>query len=347
LRCVNGAWNAGGSLRYASKTMSADLMLFALGESREFGARVGSRLGVELARHEEREFEDGEHKARALVNVRGADAYVIHSLNGDAAHSANDKLVRLLLFMGSLRDAGAARVTAVVPYLAYARKDQRSKSRDPVATRHVARFFESVGCDAILAMDVHNLAAFENAFRCRADNLSAAAVLAEPFVALAGDAPVSVVSPDAGGIKRAERFRSVLSARLGREARSAFVEKYRSEGVLRGGQLVGDVKDCTAIIVDDLVSAGRTLAQAAAACKRGGAARVFAAATHGVFAGDADATLGPSELERIVVTDTIGSSRLSDPGLLARIDRVSVAPLVGEAIARLHANGSIEDLIPA
>jgi len=321
------------------------LMLFAIGPSREFGARVASRLGVELSPHEEREFEDGEHKSRALVNVRGADVYAIHSLYGDATQSPNDKLVRLLLFTGSLRDAGAARVTAVVPYLAYARKDQRSKSRDPVATRHVARFFEAAGCDAVLAMDVHNLAAFENAFRCRADNLSAAAVLADRFAGLAGSDRVSVVSPDAGGIKRADRFRSLLARRLGREVGSAFVEKYRSEGALRGGGLVGDVAGSVAIVVDDLVSAGRTLAQAAAACRQGGATRVFGAATHGVFAGEATAILGASALERIVVTDTIASARPLGP-LESRIERVSVAPLVAEAIARLNANGSIEDLVP-
>jgi ribose-phosphate pyrophosphokinase len=320
-------------------------MLFALGPSRDFGARVAARLGTELALHEEREFEDGEHKSRSLVNVRGGDVFVICSLNGDASLSANDKLVRLLLFIGSVRDAGAARVTAVVPYLAYARKDQRSKSRDPVATRHVARFFESVGCDAVLTMDVHNLAAFENAFRCRADNLSAAGVLAERFVALAGNDPVSVVSPDAGGIKRADRFRALLAKRLGRDVGSGFVEKYRSEGVLRGGQLVGDLRGSIAIVVDDLVSAGRTLARAAAACKAGGAARVFAAATHGVFAGEADAILGASALERLVVTDTIGEMRLTDPALVSRVERVSVAPLIAEAIARLHANGSFEDLV--
>jgi len=322
-----------------------DLTLFALGASHEFGARVASRLGIDLAPHEEREFEDGEHKSRSLANVRGADVYVVHSLNGDAAQSANDKLVRLLLFAGSLRDAGAARLTAVVPYLAYARKDQRSKSRDPVATRYVARFFESAGCDAVLTLDVHNLAAFQNAFRCRADNLSAAGILAERFVALAGSEPVCVVSPDAGGIKRADRFRSLLAKRLGREVGAAFVEKYRSEGVVRGGQLVGDVRGCVAIVVDDLVSAGRTLAHAAEAGRQAGAKRVFGAVTHGVFAGEAAAILGASPLERIVVTDTIAGARPLG-SLASRIECVSVAPLVAEAIARLNANGSIEDLVP-
>ncbi|MGZ5571081.1 MAG: ribose-phosphate diphosphokinase [Usitatibacter sp.] len=315
--------------------------------SAAFGSAVAVRLWVALSRHEEREFEDGEHKARALVNVRGGDAYVIHSLYGETAQSPNDKLVRLLFFLGSLRDAGAARVTAVVPYLAYARKDQRSKARDPVATRYVAGLIESVGASAVVTLDVHNRAAFENAFRIPAYNLEAAGLLAERFAALAGSEPLAVVSPDAGGIKRADRFRALLSQRLGRPVGAAFVEKYRSEGVLRGGELVGDVKGRVAIIVDDLISAGNTIDRAANACKRGGAARVFAAATHGVFAGDADAVLGTSVIERIVVTDTIPTMRLTDPGLVSRVERISVVPLVAEAIARLHGGGAIEELMPA
>ncbi|MGZ5661228.1 MAG: ribose-phosphate diphosphokinase, partial [Usitatibacter sp.] len=289
----------------------------------------------------------GEHKSRSLANVRGRDAYVIHSLHADGAQSPNDKLLRLLFFIGSLRDAGAARVTAVVPYLAYARKDQRSKARDPVATRYVAGLIESVGASAVVTLDVHNRAAFENAFRIPAYNLEAAGLLAERFAALAGSEPLAVVSPDAGGIKRADRFRALLSQRLGRPVGAAFVEKYRSEGVLRGGELVGDVKGRVAIIVDDLISAGNTIDRAANACKRGGAARVFAAATHGVFAGDADAVLGTSVIERIVVTDTIPTMRLTDPGLVSRVERISVVPLVAEAIARLHGGGAIEELMPA
>src|SRR5512144_1688636 len=150
-----------------------ELMLFALEASRPFGEAVSRALGTPLSAHEARTFEDGEHKTRPLVNVRGRDVYVVQSLYGDAAQTVNDKLVRLLFFIGALRDASAARVTAVVPYLAYARKDRKSKSRDPVTTRYVAELFEAVGVDRIVTLDVHNLAAYQNAFRCRADHLEA------------------------------------------------------------------------------------------------------------------------------------------------------------------------------
>ena len=141
-----------------------ELLLFALGATRPHGDAIARRLGLELSPHEEREFEDGEHKSRPLISVRGRDVYVIHSLYGDREQSANDKLVRLLFFLGALRDASAGRVTAIVPYLAYARKDRKSKPRDPVTTRYVASLFEAVGTDRVVTLDVHNLAAFQNAY---------------------------------------------------------------------------------------------------------------------------------------------------------------------------------------
>lgn len=311
-------------------------LVFALAAARELGEAVARELDVALAVHEEREFEDGEHKARALVEVGGRDVYVIHSLHGEPGASANDKLLRLLFFLGSLRDAGAGRLTAVAPYLAYARKDQRSKHRDPVITRYVATFFEAVGTDRVVTVDVHNLAAFENAYRCRTENLEAAEVLVDPVARLVGDAPVAVVSPDAGGTKRADRFGTRLAALLGRPVGAAFVEKYRSEGALRGEALAGDVDHRVAVIVDDLVSAGHTIDRAARACLKRGATRVIAAAAHGLFAGPANEVLGASPIERIIVTDTVAAPRLADRALLARIDRVSVAPLIARAIARLH-----------
>ena len=131
------------------------LILFALHASHDFGQRVSDALGIPLAPHEEREFEDGEQKARPLISVRGADVYVLHSLYGDSVQSGNDKLLRLLFFIGALKDAAAARITAVVPYLAYARKDRKSKPRDPVTTRYVASLFEAVGTDVYKRQILH------------------------------------------------------------------------------------------------------------------------------------------------------------------------------------------------
>ena len=323
-----------------------ELCLFALDASRPYGERVAGALGVALARHEEREFEDGEHKARPLENVRGRDVYVIHSLYGEPGMSANDKLVRLLFFIGALKDASAARVTAVCPYLAYSRKDRRSKPRDPVGSRYVAQLFEAVGTDRMVTLDVHNLAAYQNAFRIPAEHLVARGLFVAWFAAyLRGDEPVVVVSPDAGGVKRADAFRDSLSRALGRPVGSAFMEKRRSEGVVSGEAVVGEVGGMTAIIIDDLISSGTTLARAAAACKTLGAKRVFAAASHGLFIGAADSVLADPVLEKVLVTDAVPPFRLPPALLESRVEVLDSAPLFAEAIRRLHDGGSLVELL--
>lgn len=323
----------------------AGVMLFALDATRDYGAAVAAELGTALAAHEEREFEDGEHKTRPLVNVRGRDVYVIQSLYGEARQSVNDKLLRLLFFIGALKDAAAGRVTAVVPYLAYARKDRKTKTRDPVTTRYVAALFEAVRTDCFVTLDVHNLAAYQNAFRCRTEHLEAAGLFVERLVDLVGADSTAVVSPDAGGIKRADAFRQRLSAALGRPVAAAFAEKYRSSGVVSGDALVGDVDGKTAIIVDDLISAGNTIARAARACRERGAARVLAVASHGVFAPAVNTVLATDEVERIFVTDTIPPLRVTAPALRSRLVEVGTAGLFAEAIRRLHSGGSIVELL--
>jgi ribose-phosphate pyrophosphokinase len=323
----------------------SELMLFALDASRAFGEAVSRTLGVPLAAHEEREFEDREHKTRSLANVRGRDVYVVHSLYADAAQSGNDKLCRLLFFIGALRDAAAGRITAVVPYLAYARKDRKTKPRDPVTTRYVAAMFEAVGTDCVVTLDVHNPAAFENAFRCRTEELEANGLFVAHFAPLVAGSPVTVVSPDAGGIKRAERFRLQLAAALGQPIGLAFAEKHRSEGKVTGEALVGEVAGRVAIVVDDLISAGTTVARAAQACLDHGARRVYAAASHGIFAEAANSVLARAPVERIVITDSIPPWQVTDPALRAKLTAVSAAPLFAEAIRRLHGGGSIVELL--
>ena len=321
-----------------------ELMLFALESSRAYGEAVARALGVTLSAHEERAFEDGEHKSRPLASVRDRDVYVIHSLYSDTTQTVNDKLLRLLFFIGALKDAAAFRVTAIVPYLAYARKDRKTKTRDPVTTRYVAQLFEAVGTDCVVTMDVHNLAAYQNAFRCHTEQLEAAPLFVAHLAPLLGSVDVVVVSPDAGGIKRAEAFRTRLTAVLGRPVAAAFAEKYRSSGVVSGDAIIGEVDRKIAIIIDDLISTGNTIARAAKACRERGATRVLAAAAHGVFTPAAEAVLGASELERIVVTDTIPPLRVGDSRLTARLDQIGTAGLFAEAIHRLHCGGSLVDL---
>jgi ribose-phosphate pyrophosphokinase len=321
------------------------IAIFALSPDRDFGEKVCSHLGLLLSSHEEREFEDGEHKTRPLVNVRGRDVFVIQSLYGDERQSVNDKLCRLLFFLGALRDASAERVTAVIPYLCYARKDKKSKPRDPVTTRYVAGLFEAIGADRVVTLDVHNLAAFQNAFRIRTDHLEAKRLFVDYFVSPAPHGDAVVVSPDVGGVKRSEDFRLALSNALNRQVHSAFMEKYRSAGVVSGEAVVGEVAGKSAIIIDDLISSGTTLARAAESCRARGATTIYAAASHGVFSSKASQVLANPALEKIVITNTIPPFRL-DPELahnkLVVLDATS---LFAQAIRRIHAGGSIVELL--
>jgi ribose-phosphate pyrophosphokinase len=321
-----------------------NLQVFALGASRRFGEKIADLLKLPLAAHEEREFEDGEHKARPLESVRGGDVYVIHSLYGDPQQTANDKLVRLLFFSGALKDAAAQRVTAVLPYLCYARKDRRTKPRDPVSSRYVAALLESVGVDRVLTLDVHNLAAYENAFRIAPEHLEARPLLVDYFAARLGAGPAAVVSPDIGGVKRAEAFRQTLEERLGRAVERGFMEKRRSEGVVSGDLFVGSVAGCDVVIVDDLVSSGTTLLRAVNACKAHGAKRIYAAATHGLFTAKAAGLFGDPALKELVVTDTVPPFRLEPQAVNGKLRVISCVPLIAEAIRRMHTNGSLSAL---
>src|SRR5690606_26572751 len=191
------------------------MLLFAPNHSAALARRIADALGTSLSACEEREFDGGEHKMRPLVEVRGQDVFVVQSLYGDAHASANDKLCRLLFFIGALKDAGASRVTACLPYLAYSRKDRRTQPNDPVTTRYIAALFESVGVDRIVVLDVHNEAAFDNAFRCETIRVEAADEFADQLALQDAASRVVVASPDTGGIKRAQRLREVLERKLG------------------------------------------------------------------------------------------------------------------------------------
>jgi ribose-phosphate pyrophosphokinase len=320
------------------------ISLFALEGSRDLGTAIAGHLDEQLASHEERGFEDGEHKIRPLENVAGADVYVIHSLFGGPAQSANDKLCRLLFFIGALKDAGARRVTAVTPYLCYARKDRRTKTFDPVTTRYVASLFEAVGTDAIVTLEVHNPAAYENAFRCRAITMTATPIFVERFKTMeAGD--ICVVSPDPGGVKRAELFRQALEAELKRPIGKAFVDKHRSAGIVSGDLFVGDAKGATTLIIDDLISSGTTLLKAAEAAKRAGASRVFAVVTHGLFMEGSEAAVAHPAIEQVIMTDSVPPFRVKSGHMRQKIEVLSCAPLLAEAIARLHSDKPLSDLL--
>lgn len=311
------------------------MKLFSMDESRDWTHKLAVELGTEIASHEERTFEDGEFKVRALDAVRGEAVFVCESLAADASLSVSDKLCRLAFFCGSLRDAGAEHVTAVVPYLAFSRKDRRTKPNDPVATRYVARMLESVGVGGLLTLESHSPVALDNAFTVPTENLDAAPVFAPEFALLAGsDAKLVVLSPDAGGLHRAHAFASLLEARTGRSVAVGLMDKQRSEGRVSGDLFAGDVRGADVIVYDDMIATGATIARAAAAAHARGARCVHAAATHGVLAPGSVASLNGARLKSLTLVDSVGDERRRCAGLTADVSVLECAPLFARAIER-------------
>lgn len=320
----------------------------ALSESRELAARIAGEARLPLAALEERSFDGGEFKLRPLESVRGRAVLVFQSLAGSAAVSVAERFVRLLFLLNGLRDAGAERRIALVPYLAYARKDRRTQIRDPVNTRYVAQLLEVSGADRLIALDVHNPAALDNAFRIPVDHLSALPMFADYFARRFTDAPLAVASPDVGGIKRVQVFRELLEARLGREVELAFIEKRRAAGVVSGGALVGlPAGQPTVIVLDDLCATGGTLIRAAQICRGAGAAAVHVAVTHLPLDSGVRALLASEAIAGIVATDSVGSALQHQALSAARSKLVllSVGPLFGQAVQRLLAGKALAPLL--
>lgn len=331
------------------------LKLFGLRGSEGFARAVAGFLDVPVARHIERRFDDGETYVRSDENVRSCDVYVIDSLHSDGEMSAGEKLSTLLIFIGSLKDASAGRVTVVAPYLAYARQDRKTESRAPITTKYVATLLEAAGADRLLTMDVHNLASFQNAFRIPVDNLEARTLFVEYLTGLDRDghridgdsleipSDLVVVSPDSGGMSRARRFREGLERRTNRfdQIDLAYFDKERSASGVSGSKIVGDVKGRPAIILDDMIASAGTIKAAAEAIERHGGTVWGACATHGLFIGQARENL--ARVERLVITDTIPPFRL---GPREGLHVIPTAKFFALAIGRTHKEGgSISQLL--
>ncbi|TVQ36679.1 MAG: ribose-phosphate pyrophosphokinase [Geminicoccaceae bacterium] len=328
-------------VRFASSSTKTDLTLLTLAAGRPFAARVATALGTSLGDVEERVFEDGEVKVRPLVEVRGQDVAIVQSLDGDA----HDRLIRVAMLVGAVRDAGAARIIGCFPYLAYARKDRRTKPRDPLALRYVAQMLEAVGLDTVMALEVHDLPAFENAFRIPSVPLDMRQLFVECLAPALDPASLVVVSPDPGGLKRAQLFQERLSERLDAQVPRVVADKRRTGGVVSGERLYGgDVAGLQPIIVDDLISSGGTIQRTAKALTEAGARPPIVAVAHGVFGKEAGATLGGAPIARLLVTDSIDPPRI-DPRDMAALEVVSCAPLVAAALGCVLKGGSISRLL--
>jgi ribose-phosphate pyrophosphokinase len=313
------------------------MLLFSLDADSPLAAPLAADLDENLAPLEERQFEDGELKLRPLVDPRGSDCYVVAGLHGGPALSPHDKLFRLLSFVATLKDHGADRVTAVVPYLAYARKDRITKPLDPLTLRTVAQLLEAVGTDQLMVLEAHNVSALQNAWRRPLVHLESHRLFDAVAREAAAQGPLAVASPDPGGVKRALLWREHLEERLGRVVGFAMIDKRRSAGVVSSSHLVaGDVVGAAVLLQDDLIASGGTMADAARSLRAAGASEVIACAGHGLFVGAAAATLSAAPIAQVVVSDSVPLFRWP-AGALPPPRVVGAWPLFAAAIRESHA----------
>ncbi len=301
--------------------------------AREIAQRMDTRLGNALVD----KFKNQECRIEIRENVRGAEVFVIQSVcQAPNGNSVNDSLMELLIMIDALRRASAYRITAVVPYYGYAKQDKKTKGREPITAKLVANLIEKAGAARLVTLDLH-AAQIQGFFDLPVDNLVAAPTLCGYLKSqgLEGD-DIVVVSPDAGGVPRAENFAKRLRSSL------AIVFKRRPEpDVSEVTEIVGDVRGKIAVVVDDMISTGGTLAKAAEALIARGATKVITCATHGIFAGDAIRVLSESPIEKIIVTNTLPNNEaLFGP----KFKVLSIAQILADAIKRITANRSVSEL---
>jgi ribose-phosphate pyrophosphokinase len=311
------------------------MKLVALAESRDLAERIADAAGLPMIPVEDRRFEDGEDKIRPMADVRGHTICVVQSLYEDHHLTVHDKLCRLLILMATLRDHGARRLIALVPYLCYARKDRRTKLRDPLTTRYVAQLFEAVSCDHVVTFGIHNPAAFENAFRCETTLVDLGAVFQDVMAWRVDDLPLVVMSPDPGGVKRTQLFRETLEERLGHQIGFGFMNKRRSGGVMTSGDVAGDFAGKAVLIVDDMIGSGGTMVAAAQQCRRIGAQNVYALAAHGLFTGSAETLFADGSIDRVFISDSVAPFRLANGADTPKLEVLGTAQAFSDVLAGL------------
>ncbi len=311
------------------------LMLFAGRSNPELAAKIANKLGLELGGVTLKTFSNGEVYCRYEESIRGADVFIVQPTCGNPATgiTANDALMELLVMIDAAVGASAHRVIAVTPWFGYSRQDKKSAPREPISSRLVAHMLEAAGADRVLTMDLH-AGQVQGFFSKPVDHMTAMFILTQYFRDQQLEDLV-VVSPDAGRVKLAKKFAEKVGAEL------AILNKERpAQQVAEIAYVIGDVKDRTAVIVDDIIDTAGTLRAAGETVKDEGAARVYATATHGVFSGSAWENLASAPFEQIVVTDTIPLR----PGAPELIKVLSCADLLTDSIRRIFTDDSVSEV---
>ena len=293
---------------------------------------ISKALNSQLVKVDVKRFSDMEVFVEVQENVRGEDMFIIQS----TSYPANDNLMELLVSLDALRRASARRITAVIPYYGYARQDRKSGPRTPISAKLVANLITKAGADRILTMDLH-AGQIQGFFDIPTDNLFAAPVFVKDIEGRYKNKPVVIVSPDVGGVVRARAIARRINANL------AIIDKRREKvGLSEVMNIIGDVSNHHCIIVDDIIDSGGTICNAAQALIDVGALSVDAYVTHGVLSGSAVSNISNSPLTSLVTTDSIKATdavRIS-----SNIRQISIAPIIGEAIRRVHTEQSVSSL---
>ena len=308
------------------------MKVLSCNSNRPLAEAIAAYLDVSLTEADIRRFADMEVFVEIHENVRGEDVFVIQS----TSYPANDNIMELLVCLDALRRGSARRVTAVLPYYGYARQDRKSGPRTPISAKLLANLITSAGADRVLTIDLH-AAQIQGFFDIPADNLYSAPVFKSDISARYKSEDLVVVSPDVGGVIRARAIASRIEADL------AIIDKRRPRaGISEVMNIIGDVAGRHCIMVDDIVDSGGTLCNAAQALMNAGAVSVDAYVTHGVLSGGAVSRVASSPLNSLVTTDSIQSTEAMQ--VAKNIRQITVAPLLGEAIRRIHEERSVSSL---
>ena len=310
-----------------------DLRLFTGRANPRLACGICEYLQIEPGRIEVSDFSDGEAFVQIQENIRGQDVFLVQP----TCQPVNQHLMELLIMADACRRASAARITAVIPYFGYGRQDRKDRPRVPITAKLVADLIAAAGVNRVLALDLH-AGQLQGYFNMPVDHLFAAPVRVDHFKQQ-GLQDLAIIAPDAGGVERAAAYAKRLDASL------AIIDKRRDrdkKNVAKVMHIVGEVGGRDVLIADDIVDTAGTLVEATGALLAAGARRVFASAAHAVLSGPALERIGSSGLQQLAVTDTIPLGSKAEKADRVRV--LSVAPLLGEAIKRIHSDDSVSSL---